>query len=126
MLLLFDTTNLPEPTEEEMKTLMAIVMKNGLVIQQLQLMVAIKQKEIEEEESREESPQQKKKEEEKEEEKQNKLREEEARIMRTWSEEESRKYVERFRGYRGDTRCKKCGWFGHRVHHYRRAEIKAE
>ena len=34
--------------------------------------------------------------------------------------------VERFRGYRGDTRCKKCGWFGHRAHHYRRAEIKAE
>jgi len=55
MSLPFNTTNLPEPTEEEMKTLMTIVMQNSLVIQQLQLMVVIKQKEIEEEESREES-----------------------------------------------------------------------
>jgi len=51
----FTTTNLPEPPEEEMKTLMAIVMQNGLMIQQLQLMVALKQKEIEEEEQREEN-----------------------------------------------------------------------
>jgi len=37
-----------------------------------------------------------------EEEKQNKLREEEVRVMKTWSEEKSWWYVERFRGYRGD------------------------
>jgi len=55
MLLPFDITNLPEPTEEEMKALMAVIMQNSLMIQQLQLMVAIKQKEIEEEESREET-----------------------------------------------------------------------
>ena len=54
MSLPFDTTTLPEPTEEEMKVLMAVVMQNGLMIQQLQLMVALKQKEIEEEESRRE------------------------------------------------------------------------
>ena len=47
----FTTTNLPEPTEEEIKALMAVVMQNGLMIQQLQLMVAIKQKEIDEEEN---------------------------------------------------------------------------
>jgi len=34
--------------------------------------------------------------------------------------------VEKFRGYRGDTRCRKCGWFGHRAHHCRRTEIEAE
>ena len=34
--------------------------------------------------------------------------------------------MERFRGYRGDTRCKKCGWFGHMVYHCRRMEIEAE
>jgi len=50
MSLPFDTTTLPEPTEEEIKALMAVVMQNGLTIQQLQLMVALKQKEIEEEE----------------------------------------------------------------------------
>ena len=55
----FTTTTLPEPTKEEMKTLMAIVMQNSLMIQQLQLMVALRQKEIEEEESREESQRQK-------------------------------------------------------------------
>jgi len=55
MSLPFNVTNLPEPTEEELKTLMAIVMQNSLIIQQLQLMVALRQKEIEEEESREES-----------------------------------------------------------------------
>ena len=46
--------------------------------------------------------------------------------MRTWSEEENRRYVERFRGYRGNMRCRKCGWFGHMAHHCRRAEIEAE
>jgi len=46
-----NTNTLPEPTEEEMKVLMAIVMQNGLMIHQLQLMVALKQKEIEEEKS---------------------------------------------------------------------------
>jgi len=50
MSLPFDTTTLPEPTEEEIKVLMAVIMQNGLMIQQLQLMVALKQKEIEEEE----------------------------------------------------------------------------
>ena len=34
--------------------------------------------------------------------------------------------MERFRGYRGDTRCRKCGWFGHMAHHCRRTEIEAE
>ena len=34
--------------------------------------------------------------------------------------------MERFRGYRGDTRCRKCRWFGHMAHHCRRAEIEAE
>jgi len=126
MLLPFNTTALPEPTEEELKTLMAIVMQNGLMIQQLQLMVVLRQKEIKEEEQREENQRQKERDKKEKEEKQNKLKEEEVRIMRTWSEEESRQYVERFRRYRGDTRCRKCGWFGHMVHHCRRAEIEAE
>jgi len=52
MLLPFNATTLPEPTEEEMKVLMAAVMQNSLMIQQLQLMVVLKQKEIEKEESR--------------------------------------------------------------------------
>jgi len=52
MSLLFNTTTLPEPTEEEMKALMAVIMQNGLMIQQLQLMVAMRQKEINEQESR--------------------------------------------------------------------------
>jgi len=46
--------------------------------------------------------------------------------MRTWSEEKSQEYVERFRGYRGDTKYRKCGWFGHMAHHCRRMEIEAE
>ena len=46
--------------------------------------------------------------------------------MRTWNEEESQRYMERFRGYRGDTRCRKYRWFGYMVHHCRRAEIEAE
>jgi len=50
-----DTTTLPEPTKEELKTLMAIVMQNGLMIQQLQLMVVLKKKEIKEEQQREEN-----------------------------------------------------------------------
>jgi len=116
MSLLFDTNTLPEPTEEELKTLMAVIMQNGLMIQQLQLMVALRQKEMEEEESREESQRQKEKEKRAEEEKQNKLKEEEVRTIRTWSKEESQQYVERFRGYRGDKRCKKCSWFGHMAH----------
>jgi len=41
MSLPFNTTNLLEPTEEEMKALMSTVMQNGLMIQQLQLMVAL-------------------------------------------------------------------------------------
>ena len=55
MSLPFDATTLPELTEEETKTLMAAIMQNGLMIQQLQLMVALKQKKIEEGERREES-----------------------------------------------------------------------
>jgi len=125
MLLPFNTTNLPEPTEEEMKVLMAIVMQNGLMIQQLQLMVALKQKEIEEEELREENQRQRDRGT-KEEEKQNKLKEEEVRVMRTWSEKESQWYVEKFRGYRGDKRCRKCSWFGHVAHQCKREEIEAE
>jgi len=85
----FTTTTLPEPTEEEMKALMAIIMQNGLMIQQLQLMVALKQKEIEEEKSREESWRQKEKDAEEEKEKQKELREEEVRMIRGWTEEES-------------------------------------
>jgi len=50
MSLPFNTTALPELTEEETKTLMAAIMHNGLMIQQLQLMVALRQKEMEEEE----------------------------------------------------------------------------
>ena len=119
----FTTTNLPEPTEEEVKTLMAIVMQNSLMIQQLQLMVVLRQKEIEEEEQREAYRRQKEKDAEEEEERQDKLKEEEIRVMGTWSEEESWRYVERFRG---DIRCRRCRWFGHMVHHCRRTEIEAE
>jgi len=90
MLLPFDTTTLPEPTEEELKVLMAVVMQNGLMIQQLQLMVVLRQKEIEEEEQREETRRQKERDEKEEEEKQSKLKEEEIRMMGAWSEEESR------------------------------------
>jgi len=85
----FDATTLPEPTEEEIKALMAVVMQNGLMIQQLQLMVALRQKEMEEEESRRERQRQEEEETKMEEEKQTKLKEEEIRIMRTWTEEES-------------------------------------
>ena len=126
MSLSFDNTTLPEPTEEEMKVLMAVVMQNGLMIQQLQLMVALKQKEIKEEESGRERQWHEEDEIKKEKEKQKELKEEEVRVMSTWSKEESRRYMERFRGYRGDTRCRKCGWFGHMAHHCRRTEIEAE
>jgi len=54
------------------------------------------------------------------------LKEEEIKMMGTWSEEESRKYVKRFRRYRSDTRCRNCRWFRHMVHYCRRTEIKAE
>jgi len=47
-------------------------------------------------------------------------------MMKTWSEEESWQYVEGFRGYKGDRRCRKCGWFGHMAHQCRREEIEAE
>jgi len=126
MSFLFTTTTLPEPTEEKIKSLMAIVMQNGLMIQQLQLMVALQQKEIEEEEQREESRQRKEKETEEEKKKQKGLRGEEIRTMKTWSEEESQRYVKRFRGYKGNTRYRKCGWFGYMAHYYRRMEIEAE
>ena len=109
-----------------MKTLMAVVMQNGLMIQQLQLMVVLKQKEIKEEEQREENKWRKQKEAEEEEEKQKELREEELRMMKTWTEDKSQKYVERFRGYRGNMRCKKCEWFGHMACHCKREEIEAE
>ena len=46
--------------------------------------------------------------------------------MRGWTEDESWRYVERFRGHRGDRRCRKCGWFRHMAHHCRRMEIKTE
>jgi len=89
-------------------------------------MVALQQKEIEEEEQKKESRCWKESKPEEEKEKQKELREEEVRMMRTWSEEKSQRYVERFRGYRGDRRCKKCRWFRYMAHHYRRIEIKAE
>jgi len=41
MSLPFNTINLPEPTEEELKALIAVAMQNGLIIQQLQLMVVL-------------------------------------------------------------------------------------
>jgi len=122
MSLSFNTTALPEPTEEKMKALMAVIIQNGLMIQQLQLMVVLKQKEIEKEKSRRQRERDKKKEEEK----QNKLKEEEIRMMGTWSEEESQQYVEGFREHREDRRCRKCSWFGHMAHQCRREEIKAE
>jgi len=125
MSLSFDTTTLPKPTEEKIKTLMAVVMQNGLMIQQLQLMVALRQKKIEEEEVREESRWQREEEARVEEEKLKELREE-VRTMRGWTEEESQRYVEKFKGYRGDTRCRKCGWFGHRAYYCRRVEIEAK
>jgi len=121
MLLPFNTTALPEPTEEEMKILMAAIMQNSLMVQQLQLMVVLRQKEIEGEENR----RQRERDEKKKEEKQTKLKEEEVRAMRTWSEEESQQYVERFRGYKGDKRCKRCSWFGHMAHQCRRKKIEA-
>jgi len=34
--------------------------------------------------------------------------------------------VEKFRGYRGDKRCRRYNWFGHMAHQCRREEIKAE
>jgi len=85
----FTTTNLPEATEEEMKTLIAIVMQNGLMIQQLQLMVALSQKKIEEEEEREEGKWLKEKEVKEEKEKLEKLRGKEVQSMRGWTEDES-------------------------------------
>jgi len=118
----FDTTTLPEPTEEKMKILMAAIMQNSLMVQQLQLMVALEQKEIREKENRK----RRERDEKEEEEKQTKLIEEELRMMRMWGEEESRQYVERFRGYRGDKRCKRCSWFGHMAYQCRREEIETE
>ena len=123
MSLPFNATTLLELTEEETKVLMAAIMQNSLMIQQLQLMVVLKQKE---EEQRDEYKRQREQSEKEEEEKQNKLREEEIRTMKTWNGEESRRYVERFRGYREDKRYRKCSWFGHMVHQCRREEIEAE
>ena len=104
-----------------MKILMAAIMQNGLMVQQLQLMVALRQKKIDEEENRK----QRKKDEKEEEKKQTKLEEEEVRAMSAWSEKESQRYVEKYRGYKGDRRCKKCSWFGHRAHQCRREEVEA-
>jgi len=47
-------------------------------------------------------------------------------MMGMWSKEKSQRYVERFRGYRGDKRCRKCSWFGHMAHQCRREEIEAK
>jgi len=80
MSLPFNTTTLPELTEEETKILMATIMQNGLMIQQLQLMVTLKQKEEEQsKECRRQREQSKREKEEKE----NKLKEEEVKMMRT-------------------------------------------
>jgi len=54
------------------------------------------------------------------------LREEEIRRMKGWTEQESWAYIERYRGYWEDTRCRKCRWFGHMAHHCRRMEIEAK
>ena len=89
MSLPFNTTALLEPTEEEIKALMAVVMQNSLMIQQLQLMVAMRQKEINEQEDRRRKEREEEEEKSKEEEKQNKLKDEEIRTMRTWSKKES-------------------------------------
>jgi len=126
MSLPFTTTTLPEPTEEEIKALMAVVMQNGLMIQQLQLMVAMRQKEIDKQEDRRRKEREEEEEKRIEEERQNKLKEEEVRTMSTWSKEESWQHVERYRGYRGDKRCKKCSWFGHMAHQCRREEVEAK
>ena len=61
-----------------------------------------------------------------EEKKQKEVKEKEVRMMRGWTEQDSREYVERFRGHRGDRRYRKCGWFGHMAHYCRRTEIEAE
>ena len=65
---------------------MAVVMQNGLMIQQLQLMVAMRQKEIDKQEDRRRKEREEKEEKRIEEEKQNKLREEEVRTMSMWSD----------------------------------------
>ena len=54
---------------------MAAIMQNGLMVQHLQLMVALRQKGIEEEENRKQ--------------RERNEREEEVRMMSTWSKEES-------------------------------------
>jgi len=46
--------------------------------------------------------------------------------MKEWSKEESQRYVEKFRGYRGDIRCKRCGWFRYKAQHFRKEEVEAE
>jgi len=70
--------------------------------------------------SKEVSKWQKRREAKKEEENQKQLRKEEIRMMRGWNKKERQEYVERFRSYRGDTRYRKCGWFGHIAHYCRR------
>jgi len=89
-------------------------------------MVVLRQKEMEKEESRRERRRQEEEEAKVEEEKQTKLKEEEVRTMKTWSKEESQQYVEKFRGDRGDKRCRRCSWFGHMAYQCRREEIEAE
>jgi len=34
--------------------------------------------------------------------------------------------VERYRRYKGDTRCRRRRWLGHMAHHCRREEIEAK
>jgi len=89
-------------------------------------MVALKQKETKKEESRRLREREEQEKARKEEEKQKDLREEEVRIMRTWNEEKSQQHIEKFKGYRGDKRCRKCNWFGHMAHQCKREEIEAE
>ena len=122
----FNTNNLLESTEEEIKVLMAIIIQNSLMIQQLQLMVVVRQKEMEEKEQRKESHQQKKRKVKEKEVKQKKLREEKIRMMRGWNEKKSQEYVESFRGYKEDTRYKKCGWFGHIAQHCKKKQKEVE
>jgi len=68
MSLPFNTQALPELSEEEMKILSAIIIQNGLMIQQLQLTMELQEKEQEAEREREHLRKEKEEEEKKEDE----------------------------------------------------------
>jgi len=85
MSLPFNSQTLPELTEEEVKALSTIIMQNGLMIQQLQLMMEMHKMEQAEEEEKECQ----RKETVEVEAREKKLKEEEIRTMQSWSKEES-------------------------------------